>query len=108
MSDSQSLGCVGILSQLIFQWSHHESKRGPEFMADIRKERRLGAIEFRQRLSALSFLLISSGVRNSRGEVAGNQIKKTAIVSVYDSPGAEPCYQKAPELACGLNRHDNS
>ena len=51
-------------------------------MTDIGKERRFGAIDFRQRLSTLPICFERTRIRNSRCDVTGDKLEKAAVVGI--------------------------
>ena len=54
------------LGEHVLQRPEHQGQRRAEFVADVGEERRLGAIDLRQRLGAAALLLVGVGVGEAR------------------------------------------
>ena len=65
------------VGQPVFERSDQQRQRRAELVADVAEERRLRAIELRQRLGPLSLLLVRPRVGERRAELVGDQIDET-------------------------------
>jgi hypothetical protein len=66
----------------------HQGERRSEFVTDVREEDGLGAIDRRQRLGALPFLVELARVGDARGDLGGRQVQKVSIGLIELEPGA--------------------
>src|SRR5215468_10715052 len=80
--------------QRVLEWGKHQGERRPELMAYVAEEKSFRAIYFRKRFGALPLLLICASISDRRGNLADDQIEKTLIVGVYNSPRTETTYEK--------------
>ncbi len=63
-------------------------------MADIWKERCLGAIQFRQKLGPLSFLFKTTRFRYGCSDMTCNKLQKAPIIIIKTKPGTDAGYKK--------------
>ena len=75
-----------------------QAQRRAEFVADIRKENCLGAIDFRQRLGALTLLLVGARARNVRGNLRRGEIEEAVVLVVKPQPRTDSGDQKSYKL----------
>src|SRR6185437_5515149 len=77
-----------LVGERIFCGAEYERERRSELVADIREEGRLGAIELRQLLGALGFLLVGAGVRDGGRDLRGEHVEERAIGIIELEAGA--------------------
>ena len=77
------------LGESVLRRPQHQGQRRPELVADVAEERRLGAIDLRQRLGAGPGLGQRAGVGDGRGDLAGDQLEEAAVLVVEDEPRAD-------------------
>ena len=63
----------------VLEGPEHQGERCAEFVTDIGEERRLGAIDFRQRLSALALVIPGARLGNRGADLARHQLVKITI-----------------------------
>ncbi len=90
----------------VLQRAEHQGERGAELVADVGEECGLGAIELRQGLGPAAFLLVGVRIGDRRSDLAGRQLKETAIGVVEQAIGVQPDDQDAAaaSLAGGRDR----
>ena len=78
-------------AQDVLQRADHQRQRRPELVRDVREERRLGAIEFRQRFRPPPFVLECLRVGQRRRELGCDQPEERSIVLVERAHRAHRC-----------------
>ena len=68
--------------QRLLQGAEHERQRRAEFVTDVGEERRLGAVEFSQRLGALALAFVFVGPRDRRRNLRRHQFNETFELGV--------------------------
>ena len=70
------------LPQYFLEGAEHEGQGRAEFVRNIGEEGCFGAVELGEGLGALALLLVSLGVRQGGGDLAGDELQKTFVVVV--------------------------
>ena len=86
----------------VFERPQHERERGPELVAHVAEELRLGPIERGQRVGPLALLHVSVGVGQDRRDLTGQDVVEAAIGVVEPPPRAHRGDEHTDD---GLARH---
>src|SRR5690242_4482261 len=73
----------------------HQGQRCTKLVTDVRKERRLRAIDLRECFGALTFRLVGLRVDNRRGYLACHQVEKRCVAPIKWPPGTDACDEKS-------------
>jgi hypothetical protein len=66
----------------LFKRPQHQGKRGPKFMADVRKERGFGTVDFGQNFGPPPLLLIGLCIRDRGSNLSSDEGQKSPIIVV--------------------------
>jgi len=83
----------------------HQGKRRAELVADIGKERGLGAVDLGQRFGSPLLLFIGLGIGDCGGDLAGGEIEEARVVVVIEPDRAQANDQHAGPTGLAV-RHD--
>ena len=89
--------------QRILERAQHQRERRAEFVADVREERRLGAIDLGQRQRTLPLVLISARGRQHGADMARGEFEERAIGGVNPPPRVRPCDEKRSRCLVARN-----
>ena len=67
------------IAQTLFERSDEQGERCAEFVTDVAEERRLRAIERRQRFGARPLFFVRSRVAQRRRQLVGHEVEKRAV-----------------------------
>ena len=67
------------MRQHLLERAQHQGQRRAELVADIGEERRLGAVDLRQRVGTPPLLVVGVDVGEARRDLAGHQIDEAAV-----------------------------
>src|SRR6185503_176698 len=73
-----------------FQRSEQQRERRPELVADVGEERRLRAIQRRERFGTASLLLVRARVRDRGRDLRGQQLEERSVPLVEREARAQP------------------
>ncbi len=96
--------CVA-LRQQVLDGAQHQRQRRAKFMAHVAEERRLGAVDLRQRLEPFPLFFRRARVLDGRRDLPGHQFIECAIFSVQLARRAYSRHQDSQRAALPARRH---
>ncbi len=91
-------------SQELLQRTEHECQRRAEFVADVREECRLGAIELGQRFRAQALRLVGLGGGEGRADLAHQKIQEAGVGGIERAIWIDPRHEHAGRFEMSLLR----
>ena len=82
------LGRRAVAGEQVLERREHQRERSPKFVAHVAEERRLGAVDLRQRLRALALRLAGERIGDGGGDVLCRELEEAVVLVVQRAPRA--------------------